>query len=366
MRSLLIGLLVLGTIPVSNSAIAKSWLSKLPSDNICSKLPSQDNCPTSNQVDTVTLKSGLWLSQIANILLLPKRKLSCWNQSSLMVQQNSICLPPWKELPNLGSYSKQIGNTSNSVPFLKKRHKFTCLVEELNSKDKVEVNLNLLPPACMRQTDAPLRPLPLRTKPIKSEQNLQQRIAKVSTIPKKFPQLSRSSLVISSPRNIESLCSTLITETNSCSVVEQSSLVNPAPETERIASPFGWRKRPYSGQMQFHKGVDYGAPLGTPVVAADNGIVINVVSGCADFGNRFCGSQFGNWIEIDHGNGKIATYGHLLNDSITVKKGMKVWKNQEIAKVGSSGWSTGAHLDFRLKVNGKHQNPADYVTEIAE
>ena len=170
--------------------------------------------------------------------------------------------------------------------------------------------------------------------------------------PPKFPQLSRSSLIVSFPQD------------NSSFVPINTKLANPAPETKRIASPFGWRKRPYSNQLQFHQGIDYGAPFSSPVVAAGNGIVTKVVSGCADFGNLFCGGQLGNWIEIDHGNGTIGTYGHLKSSSIKVKAGMKVRKNQNIAQVGSSGWSTGAHLDFRLEVNGKHQDPANYVMAI--
>ena len=170
--------------------------------------------------------------------------------------------------------------------------------------------------------------------------------------PPKFPQLSRSSLIVSFPQD------------NSSFVPINTKLANPAPETKRIASPFGWRRRPYSNQLQFHQGIDYGAPFSSPVVAVGNGIVTRVVSGCADFGNLFCGGQLGNWIEIDHGNGTIGTYGHLKSSSITVKAGMKVRKNQNIAQVGSSGWSTGAHLDFRLEMNGKHEDPAKYVMAI--
>jgi murein DD-endopeptidase MepM/ murein hydrolase activator NlpD len=162
-----------------------------------------------------------------------------------------------------------------------------------------------------------------------------------SSISSQFPKISRSSL---------------LSET-----ADNSHWVNPAPETERIASVFGWRIRPFSGRQQMHNGIDYGAPLGSPVVAAKDGIVTKVVSGCLDFRQRWCGSQFGNWIEIDHGNGMVATYAHLLNNSITVREGTLVWQNQEIAKVGSSGWSTGAHLDFRIKLDDKYQNPADYV-----
>ena len=164
-----------------------------------------------------------------------------------------------------------------------------------------------------------------------------------------YPKVNRSSLIVNSP--------------DYQAFSRELSLVNPAPETRRIASSFGWRIRPYSGQVQFHQGIDYGAPLGSPVVAAGDGIVTKVVSGCVDFRNLYCGQQFGNRIEIDHGNGAIAIYGHLLNNSIKIKEGTKVWKNQEIAQVGSSGWSTGAHLDFRIKVNGQFQDPIEFVKE---
>ncbi len=169
-----------------------------------------------------------------------------------------------------------------------------------------------------------------------------------------FPKLSRTSLVVAFPTE------------NSTFSPKSLKLTNPAPETKRIASPFGWRTRPYSNSLQFHQGIDYGAPYGSDVVAVGNGIVTRVVSGCADFGNLFCGGQLGNWVEIDHGNGAIGTYGHLKRSSITVKEGMRVRKNQSIAQVGSSGWSTGAHLDFRLKVNGKYENPAKYVMAIGQ
>lgn len=183
--------------------------------------------------------------------------------------------------------------------------------------------------------------------PTTEQNNYQTQTSQLSKLSTKLPSVSRSSLILSVPNKKKS--------------DTQSLLAHPAPETKTITSPYGWRRRPYSGQRQFHKGIDYGAPIGSPVVAANDGIVIKVVSGCFDFRNRWCGSQFGNWIEIDHGNGIIATYAHLRHNSVTVKEGMKVKRNQQIAKVGSSGWSTGAHLDFRLKVNGEYQNPDHFV-----
>ena len=136
---------------------------------------------------------------------------------------------------------------------------------------------------------------------------------------------------------------------------------HPAPATERVASVFGWRVRPFSRRWQMHNGIDYGAPLGSTVVAAEDGIVTKVVSGCLDFRQRWCGSQYGNWVQVDHGNGVVTTYAHLLNGSINVKEGNRVWQNQTIAKVGSSGWSTGAHLDFRVEIKGHYKDPALYV-----
>ena len=141
-----------------------------------------------------------------------------------------------------------------------------------------------------------------------------------------------------------------------------SQLIHPAPLTTRVTSPHGWRKRPISGRLQFHKGIDYGAPLGSPVVAVQEGTVIKVVSGCVDFGNKGCGNQLGNWVMIEHDSGLVTTYGHLQRSSIKIGKGIKVSKGQQIASVGSSGWSTGPHLDFRVQLNGSYKNPADLIS----
>ncbi len=203
----------------------------------------------------------------------------------------------------------------------------------------------LLPRAKSQYTQVPSL---LSTQSVQTKQSKPKYKQQTSSLKQpKFPSVSRSSLIVSAP--------------NQKTINNQLLLKHPAPETKTITSPYGWRRRPYSGQMQFHKGIDYGAPLGSPVVAANDGVVIKVVSGCTDFGNRWCGSQFGNWIEIDHGNGMIATYAHLRKSSIAIREGMKVKRNQPIAKVGSSGWSTGAHLDFRLKVNGEYKNPKDFI-----
>ena len=336
MKSLLLGLLIVGTAPVASQAIANSWIVSANSTslsvendlcNISDSVNNSCNPPTLSENvmpnfnfygnifsgDSRDDNSSLWLQQIANLLLPGWSLQRCWHQSSVVKSNDSVCLSPWSRIINPNNLSQTNLVSSNFV----------------TSDD---------------------------------EKSNQLKVKKLKFQSSQFPSLSRSSLIVSSPTNKLLPCPDLSTPNHNC--YTNAKLANPAPETERIASSFGWRRRPYSGRLQFHQGIDYGAPLGSPVVAVGNGIVTKVISGCRDFGSRWCGNQFGNWIEIDHGNGKVGIYGHLLNQSITVKEGTKVWRNQEIAKVGSSGWSTGAHLDFRLKIDDEYQNPADYVSDI--
>lgn len=142
---------------------------------------------------------------------------------------------------------------------------------------------------------------------------------------------------------------------------------HPIPGGAPITSGYGWRIRPISGQRQFHKGIDLGAPIGTAVVTVDGGKVIEVSSNsCPDTGNsankRNCGGQLGNWIDIRQADGVVVRYGHLQQGSIKVIEGQKVTKGQKIAGVGSSGWSTGPHLDIRVHDGkGNYQDPRAYL-----
>lgn len=301
------------------------------------------NCPAERSTEKSEISSNLWMQEVANILSPTSRFDSCLqntpepNYISMLPLRNNISeLPfnyPWRSIIPL----ELLSSASNLASLSNKLVDPKCILSRQKWSDRARSPSH-------RQLTAP-----------KARESTKTRHSSLQNFPTsvtKFPKLSRSSLVVAFPQE------------NSSFVPANTKLANPAPETERIASPFGWRTRPYSNQLQFHQGIDYGAPYGSPVVAVGNGIVTNVVSGCADFGNIFCGGQLGNWIEIDHGNGVIGVYGHLKNSSITVTEGMKVWKNQNIAQVGSSGWSTGAHLDFRLKIDGKHEDPAKYVMAI--
>lgn len=111
----------------------------------------------------------------------------------------------------------------------------------------------------------------------------------------------------------------------------------------RITSSFG----PRWGRT--HLGVDFGMPLGSSIFAADGGSVI------------FAGysGSYGNFVKVDHGNGFVTCYAHC--SKITVQTGQAVDKGAVIAQVGSTGNSTGPHLHFEVRVNGRNMNPMNYL-----
>jgi murein DD-endopeptidase MepM/ murein hydrolase activator NlpD len=118
------------------------------------------------------------------------------------------------------------------------------------------------------------------------------------------------------------------------------------PMMGRLTSPFGWRKNPYSHRgSEFHPGIDLAGPYGTPIRAAADGVV------------TFAGwkAGWGKNILISHGYGYVTQYAH--NSSLLVKEGDKVKKGQIIARLGSTGRSTGPHLHFGVAKNGKWINP---------
>ena len=115
------------------------------------------------------------------------------------------------------------------------------------------------------------------------------------------------------------------------------------------SSNFGWRIDPFTGLNAFHEGVDFMAEAGTPVLAAAGGVVI------------FAGvhPQYGNMIEIDHGNDLVTRYAHT--SKLLVKVGDVVLRGGRIAEVGNTGRSTGAHLHFEVRHRGVAQNPARFL-----
>jgi hypothetical protein len=130
----------------------------------------------------------------------------------------------------------------------------------------------------------------------------------------------------------------------------EGSLMAPL-EVLRPSSPFGYRISPLSGAVgDFHLGQDYAAGCGTRVYSADAGVVR--AAGWHPWGG-------GNRVEIDHGNGLITTYNHL--EAIAVRAGDSIQVGQVIARVGTTGWSTGCHLHFETILHGRHTNPANWT-----
>jgi murein DD-endopeptidase MepM/ murein hydrolase activator NlpD len=118
------------------------------------------------------------------------------------------------------------------------------------------------------------------------------------------------------------------------------------PVSGTITSPFGWRSNPFGGSPEFHQGLDIAAPSGTTVTAAASGSVIMA---------QWYGG-YGNYILIDHGGGYSTGYGHL--SAIYVSNGQAVKRGQAIGAVGSTGASTGPHLHFEVRIDGKPVDPA--------
>ena len=115
------------------------------------------------------------------------------------------------------------------------------------------------------------------------------------------------------------------------------------------SSNFGWRIDPFSGQRAFHEGIDFMAEQGSPIQAAAGGVVVY-----SDFH-----SQYGNMVEIDHGNGLVSRYAHASRR--LVKVGDVVLSGARIAEVGKTGRATGTHLHFEVRHRGVPQNPTQFL-----
>ncbi|MGG6314575.1 murein hydrolase activator EnvC family protein [Paenibacillus macerans] len=119
----------------------------------------------------------------------------------------------------------------------------------------------------------------------------------------------------------------------------------------RISSGYGTRIHPITGVKKKHTGVDFAAPQGTDIHAAEGGVVI-----VAEWW-----SGYGNTVIIDHGDNVWTLYGHIRNGGIKVEKGQQVKKGEKIAEVGSTGNSTGPHCHFEVRINGNPVDPMPYL-----
>lgn len=116
-----------------------------------------------------------------------------------------------------------------------------------------------------------------------------------------------------------------------------------------LTSLYGMRVHPITGAYKLHTGIDIGAPMGASFVAAGNGVVTKATYNTA----------YGNMVIIDHGGGVQTLYAH--GSEILVQIGQNVTTGTEMLKVGSTGYSTGPHAHFEIRINGQTVNPLDYL-----
>jgi murein DD-endopeptidase MepM/ murein hydrolase activator NlpD len=121
-----------------------------------------------------------------------------------------------------------------------------------------------------------------------------------------------------------------------------------------IASSFGWRVDPFTGEADMHPGVDFPAETGTPIKSAAAGIVVNVE----------LNPSYGNFVDIDHGDDLVTRYAHC--SKVLVQPGALVKRGQVIAEVGNTGRSTGPHLHFEVRIRGVPQNPNRFLQMAKE
>ena len=126
----------------------------------------------------------------------------------------------------------------------------------------------------------------------------------------------------------------------------------PVPGYTALTSLYGMRVHPITGAFKLHTGVDISAPMGASFVAAGNGVVTKATFNTA----------YGNMVIIDHGGGVQTLYAH--GSEILVQVGQNVSTGQEVLKVGSTGYSTGAHAHFEIRINGQTVNPLDYLLKL--
>ncbi len=118
-----------------------------------------------------------------------------------------------------------------------------------------------------------------------------------------------------------------------------------------LSSRFGMRRDPFTGRQAFHRGLDYCLPLGSPVRVTADGVVTTVEKQ----------RGLGLVVKVNHGNGVMTVYGHLK--SASVKKGQTVSRGDVIAASGNTGRSTGPHLHYEVRVDGRSVNPISYILD---
>lgn len=130
-------------------------------------------------------------------------------------------------------------------------------------------------------------------------------------------------------------------------------LMWPAPSCKLLTSRFGYRMHPIFNYERFHAGVDIGAQYGSEIVAAEDGVVL-----IAEYSD-----SYGNYVVLDHGGGYTTLYAHMCEIAVDVSQ--EITQGDILGYVGSTGWSTGPHLHFEVRVNGEKTDPASYFDGLS-
>lgn len=148
---------------------------------------------------------------------------------------------------------------------------------------------------------------------------------------------------------------------NETTIVDGITYASGNPTPTSISSYFGYRDQPLAGATTNHKAIDIAGGVDgvTNIIAAKDGVVTKINTGCVR-GNNSCGGRMGNYVYITHSDGSITRYIHL--NTVLVNTNDKVKQGQVIGKMGSTGNSTGVHLDFQIQINGVPVNPLNYVS----
>lgn len=121
-------------------------------------------------------------------------------------------------------------------------------------------------------------------------------------------------------------------------------------KTAEFMSAYGRRTDPFERRIRMHEGIDLAAPIGTPIYVTAEGTILRA---------GWNSGGYGNFVEVDHGRGIITRYGHL--SAILVRAGQHVTRGQQVGRMGSTGRSTGSHLHYEVRIDGRAVNPIPFM-----
>ena len=243
------------------------------------------------------------------------------------------------ELVEIQNQRKQIQDFANEINSLKNKlvalNNFETKIRIIANIEKTDESRNIFGVGGSVPEDLDAR-LPLMEKHNSLMRDMHEQIE----------ELNRAS--IHQQGEFESLLKSLEDQHN---LLASTPAIRPISRAEKswVTSKFGFRRSPFTGQREFHKGYDISTREGTPIMATADGVVIFV-------GNK---GLLGKTITVDHGHGMVTRYGHC--QKFLKKRGEKVSRWEPIALVGNTGRSTGPHVHYEVRLNGIPVNPFKYI-----